>query len=232
MARILHANLNQPRRDSGIPHESDSGAFGISRTKLTRMVERFFSMYDSLDLGNLSWAYWHARTVPPYIVPAHFGSAIEALQRSYSKMNPRKIRTKKLADAQWKQLVEALNAVVEKASISEEDKAAVVDKIKSNANSAPKRDQLKAMAEMIKIEIGPDEDAASRRRNKSAHGIPIPEGKELEAIRDMKLLMVLFHRMLLAITGAAEFYLDYASSGIPMRHLKEPVLSTDPALDK
>jgi hypothetical protein len=31
MARILRANLNQPRRDSGIPHESASGAFGISR---------------------------------------------------------------------------------------------------------------------------------------------------------------------------------------------------------
>ena len=60
---------------------------------------------------------------------------------------------------------------------------------------------------MIKIEIGPDEDAAWRRRNKSAHGIPIPEGEELEAIRDMKLLMVLFHRMLLGITGAADFYL-------------------------
>jgi putative DNA primase/helicase len=30
MARILRANLNQPRRDSGIPHESASGAFGIS----------------------------------------------------------------------------------------------------------------------------------------------------------------------------------------------------------
>ena len=28
MARILRANLNQPRRDSGIPHESASGAFG------------------------------------------------------------------------------------------------------------------------------------------------------------------------------------------------------------
>jgi hypothetical protein len=29
MARILRANLNQPRRDSGIPHESASGALGI-----------------------------------------------------------------------------------------------------------------------------------------------------------------------------------------------------------
>jgi arylsulfatase A-like enzyme len=33
MARILRANLNQPRRDSGIPHESASGAFGIRPLK-------------------------------------------------------------------------------------------------------------------------------------------------------------------------------------------------------
>jgi hypothetical protein len=29
MAQTLHAALNQHRRDSGIPHESASGAFGI-----------------------------------------------------------------------------------------------------------------------------------------------------------------------------------------------------------
>lgn len=48
----------------------------------------------------------------------------------------------------------------------------------------------------------------------------------------MKLLMVLFHRMLLAITGAADFYLDYASPGIPIRPLKEPVPFVVPAAPK
>jgi hypothetical protein len=199
--------------------------FDISRTKLTRMVERFFSMYDELDLGNLSWAYWHACIVPPHIAPAHFGSAIEALQRSYGKANHRKIRTRILADGQWDQLLRDITAVIQTAPISEEDKAAVAEKIRSNANSAPKRDQLNSLAQMINIEIGADEEAAWRRRDKSAHGIPIPEGKELEAIRDMKLLMVLFHRMLLAITGAADCYNDYASPGIPMRPLKDLVPS-------
>jgi uncharacterized LabA/DUF88 family protein len=41
MARILRANLNQPRRDSGIPHESASGAFGINQT-LAKFGERYF----------------------------------------------------------------------------------------------------------------------------------------------------------------------------------------------
>jgi hypothetical protein len=48
MARILRANLNQPRRDSGIPHESASGAFGISpyhfgidQGPVTLMIENY-----------------------------------------------------------------------------------------------------------------------------------------------------------------------------------------------
>ena len=47
----------------------------------------------------------------------------------------------------------------------------------------------------------------------------------------MKLLMVLFHRMMLAITGANDRYLDYATPGNPRfttRLLREPVPPVDP----
>jgi hypothetical protein len=40
----------------------------------------------------------------------------------------------------------------------------------------------------IGIKPGPDEDAAWRRRDRAAHGLPIREGDELAAVRDMKLL--------------------------------------------
>ena len=45
--------------------------FDIGRDKLTRMVDQLFATYDALDLGNLSWAYWHARTSTVHIAPAH-----------------------------------------------------------------------------------------------------------------------------------------------------------------
>ena len=63
--------------------------FDISRQKLQRMVEKLVSAYRTLDLGNLAWAYWHARTAAVHIAPAHFGAAIEALQRAYVKMKSR-----------------------------------------------------------------------------------------------------------------------------------------------
>jgi hypothetical protein len=52
------------------------------------------------------------------------------------------------------------------------------------------------------------------------------EGKELETIRDLKLLTGLFHRLLLSVSGAADDYIDYVSSGLPMRRLNEPVPSS------
>jgi hypothetical protein len=205
---------------------SDRNAdFDIGLVSLTRMVERLFAAYDALDLANLSWAYWHARTAPPHIAPAHFGSAIEALQRSYGKLHTGAIQTRILADAKWTELLEAFSYVFAKAHISGEDTAVLTEQIKSGVNYVPKRDQLKAFADLLKIKLGKDEDTAWKRRNKSAHGIPIKEGKELEAIRDTQLLMVLFHRMFLATTGAADFYLDYCSPGIPRRLLREPVPS-------
>jgi hypothetical protein len=198
--------------------------FDIARQKLQRMVERFLAAYDDLDLANLAWAYWHARTATAHIAPAHFGAAIEALQEAFAEKHQDKIATTVFPRAEWKKLMEVLSAAIEGLSITDDLKKLLIGKIRSS-NSLSQRDRLKAIAQAININIGSDEDAAWDRRNDAAHGRPIPEGKELEAIRDMKLLMVLFHRLLLSITGAADEYIDYLSPGIPPRRLKDPVPS-------
>jgi hypothetical protein len=51
--------------------------------------------------------------------------------------------------------------------------------------------------------------------------MPIPEGQELAAIRDMKLLRGMFQRLLLRITNAADEYIDYTSPDHPFRRLEE-----------
>jgi hypothetical protein len=87
----------------------------------------------------------------------------------------------------------------------------------------------------IGIVVGDDEHAAWKRRNKSAHGEPLLQEEVLPTIRDMKLLLVLFHRMLLAITGASDRYLDYATPGnprTPIRLLKDPVPPAAKPADK
>ena len=96
--------------------------FDIGRYKLTRMVDRLFAAYGALDLGNLSWAYWHARTATVHIAPAHFGAAIEALQRAYVKMPPGKIETTILPRPKWDEVMESIAAAIAAASIADDIK--------------------------------------------------------------------------------------------------------------
>ena len=193
----------------------------LGRAKLTQLVNALFSAYEALDLGNLSWAYWHARTATVHIAPAHFGAAIEALQRAYDKSHPGLIATTVLDRAQWKPLKDAISRVIAAATIPEDSKAIMSGNV-HKINHAPQREILKAIFRATGIDLGADEDAAWRRRNDAAHGTPIPEGEELAAIREMKLLTGLFHRMLLRISDASDAYIDYVSLGHPLRPLKEP----------
>ncbi len=195
------------------------------------MVERLFARYDDLDLPNLSWSYWHARTAPPHIAPAQFGATIEALQDSYIKLHPGKFPEEILPTKDWRALRKNVIAVVEAAAISEDSKAAFKKNILETMNNVPQRLMLKSVCEDVGVVIGTGEDRAWRRRNKAAHGAPLPQEEVLPTIRDMKLLMVLFHRMMLAITGANDRYLDYATPGNPRfttRLLREPVPPVDP----
>jgi hypothetical protein len=190
----------------------------LDRNQLTRAVSALVSCYDELDLANLSWAYWHACAATPHIAPAHFGAAIEALQRAYIKAHPNSVAEVWAPRPVWKTLRAAMASSIEQTDISDEAKAELVRKLAS-VNQVDQRPLLKAVLAVLGLQLSEDEDAAWRRRNKSAHGMPIPEGQELAAIRDMKLLRGLFQRMLLRIANAADQYIDYTSPDHPFRRL-------------
>jgi len=192
--------------------------YDLGRTELTRMMNALVGDYDRLDLGNLSWAYWHACTATVHIAPAHFGAAIEALQRAYIKSRPEKIGTKILDREQF----EILKAAIANAQIPDDRKIALKANL-NGINKLPQRAILKEVLRTIGITLGEDEYNAWNRRNDAAHGKPVPEGDELAAIRDMKLLRRLFNRMLLRISNAADYYIDYVSLNHPHRHLQDPV---------
>jgi hypothetical protein len=195
--------------------------YDLGGAKLTRMVNALFSTYEALDLGNLSWAYWHAYTATPHIAPVHFGAAIEALRRVYDINNPGKMAKSVVDKTKWKLMNNAICGVIDDAEIPEEDKKIMKNNI-HQINRVPQRKLLKETFLAIDIDLGESEYSAWNRRNAAAHGTPIPEGQELDAINDMKLLAGLFHRMLLRISNASDDYIDYASSLHPPRPLKEP----------
>jgi hypothetical protein len=170
--------------------------------------------------------YWHACTATVHIAPAHLGAAIEALQRAYVGNHPGPAKIKILDRPQSKQMREALSRVIDDANISEDSKQALKDNLPL-INRLPQRTVLQAVMRAIGIELSRDEFDAWQRRNDAAHGKPVPEGEELAAIREMKLLRGLFNRMLLRITNGADSYVDYVSPNHPHRSLKEPPTTRD-----
>jgi hypothetical protein len=82
---------------------------------------------------------------------------------------------------------------------------------------------MDAILKDIGIALDLDESQAWNRRNDAAHGVAMEDGEELDVIRDIKLLKVMFHRMLLRMINGADTYHDYATPGFPVRKLADPV---------
>lgn len=193
--------------------------YELNRPQLNRAVNAFVSHYEKLDLANLSWAYWHACAATPHVAPAHFGAAIEALQNAYIRAYSSIDKTL-VSEQIWIPLKAAMVSCINQTDISDEIKDTMVRKL-DDCNRVNQRPLLKAVLGTLHLQLSRDEDNAWKRRNHAAHGTPIPEGKELTAIRDMKLLRGLFQRMLLRITNAADEYIDYASVNHPFRRLED-----------
>jgi hypothetical protein len=195
----------------------------IDRVYFTRLVNAVFHNYEALDFGNLSWAYWHALWATPHIASVHFGAAIELLLRQYATTKPDQFPQGIIADrAIWKRLSGQVEEAVSKLEIPEAKKNALRENIGS-LNRVHQRDTMGAILKDIGIALGADESRAWKRRNDAAHGIAMETGEELDVIRDIKLLKIMFHRMVLRIINGADTYHDYATPGFPVRRLADPV---------
>jgi hypothetical protein len=195
----------------------------IDHVPFARLVNAVFHNYEPLDFGNLSWAYWHALCATPHIASVHFGAAIELLLRQYATTKPDRFPRGIITDrAIWKQLSGQVEEAVAKLEISEEKKNALCGNI-GGLNRVHQRDVMEAILKDIGIALGVDEAQAWKRRNDAAHGIAMEDGEELDVIRDIKLLKVMFHRMLLRIINGADTYHDYATPEFPIRKLADPV---------
>lgn len=194
--------------------------FELDKKHLTRALNAFVSFYDELELTNLSWAYWHACSAPTHFGPAHFGAAIESLQGRYMNSHADAIVKNWLSPAMWTPLKEKINSSIRQVEAPVETQAALIEQV-GNLNRIGQRLLLRSIFDSLGLQLSKDEDIAWRRRNKAAHGMPIPQGEELSAIRDTKLLRGIFQRMLLRITDAADQYIDYTSPNYPYRPLSE-----------
>jgi hypothetical protein len=187
-----------------------------------QIVTALYKHYIDLGLATLFWAYWHALCTISYVSAPQYGAIIEAIQTTYRKKHPDTIFTTLITDKNLaSEVLGILRDAVLKTDLDEDIKRVMTNKL-SGMNSTPKDVLTERTFAILNLTIGAPERAAWKQRNRIAHGSFVADGDFIELIRDVKLLKIIFHRIVLRLTNASEYYCDYYSVGFPNRKLADP----------
>ena len=190
---------------------------------LSRVVSGLYASSDTLNFRSLSWQYWHAVSAPAHIAAAHYGAAVEALRTAYKEAHAAKFRTRIVADqARWDALHAKILAAVDESTLDEDDVKALIKRKLLHLNDMPASMVSGQVFGVLGLEMSATERKAWRSRNTAAHGSSVKDDA-VETIKHAKLLRMLFHRLLLKMTGGSDAYRDYHTVGHPARRLEEPV---------
>ncbi|NOR69297.1 MAG: hypothetical protein GQ532_06305 [Methylomarinum sp.] len=194
----------------------------IDSNIITTLVNAIYQDYDEYKFGYLSWAYWHAVCAPIHIAAVHFGACIESLQKSYIENNGKKFSSALIEKSRWKVFRKETLNVLTSLNLEETENRVLENKINS-LNQTPQSVLTERFLNNLDINFSEVEKAAWQQRNNAAHGNEIEEGTEIQLIREIKILKVIFHRVLLKIMGGGEYYIDYYSIGFPIKFLSDSI---------
>lgn len=197
----------------------------VNQARLEQMANALLASYDALNFKSISWAYWHAICAPVHMKAAHFGAALESLQRAYTNTNNIQLPRSLLAKSKWQAIEARLLAALENCDLEADTKEISSNKIRHNLNQTPPTKLQDRMFAELGLILGDVERGAWKRRNQAAHGQPVDDTIAIDVIRETKLLKVIFHRMIMSITGANMLYYDEYTVGRPVRKLSDPVPS-------
>ncbi len=225
LARAGHALVEDASDISGRPAAPLGMRYEreVDAALLEQMASGLLEAYDVYNLRNAFWNYWHAIAAPVHMAAAHFGAAIEALQRTYFAETGIAIHSRIAADDDaWRNLYTQINRCIQDSALSSDEKRMLGNKAQ-HLNSAPQG----VLADRFFAAIGLDVSALERdvwlNRNRAAHGGGIAEDRAIQAIRENKVLRTLTNRILLSISRSSDRYYDYYTLNRPIRQLSEPV---------
>lgn len=181
----------------------------IDPAMLSRMATGLFGIYEGYELRTTFWNYWHAKAAPTHMSAAHFGSAIEALQRAYFKKNGADGRSRIVNDkVTWQALSQQITKCIADSELAMEEKRLLTNKVQQ-LNSAPQSVAAERFFNALALQVGLLETQAWKNRNRAAHGEKVTTDRGVQLIRENKVLMMLMHRILLTLSGAGDLYYDY-----------------------
>ncbi|MEY8689281.1 MAG: hypothetical protein AB9M53_05315 [Leptothrix sp. (in: b-proteobacteria)] len=190
---------------------------------LSSMASGLYAAYDAYNLRTAFWNYWHAIAAPVHMAAAHFGAAIESLQRAYFKNNENSVSDRIVVNKDfWKALHDQINNLIQESSLSSEEKRLLSNKAQ-HLNSAPQAIVADRFFDAIGLTVGNLEKDVWKNRNRAAHGAGVTEERGIQSIRDNKILMTLMNRIMLSISKSSDCYYDYYTIHRPKRRLAEAV---------
>jgi len=194
----------------------------IDSSIINRLVNSIYTNYDKYKFGHLSWVYWHAVCAPIHIAAVHFGACIESLQKSYIENHGKVFSTSLIESKKWKRFRQEILQALSSLELNEVEKTVLENKIKA-LNQTPQSILTKRFLSSLDMNFSKAEKDAWQQRNNAAHGNEIENGSEIQLIRELKILQVIFHRVLLKIVGGGEYYIDYHSIGFPIKSLSKSI---------
>lgn len=194
----------------------------INSNNINALVSALYNGYEEYKFGHLSWAYWHAVCAPIHIAAVHFGACIESLQNSYIENNGKMFRMALIEKPKWKEFRKSALEVLKDLKLEETEHKVLENKINS-LNQTPQSVLTERLLNYLDINFSEAEKSAWQQRNNAAHGNEIEDGSEIQLIREIKILKVIFHRALLKIMGGGEHYIDYYSVGFPIKLLSDSI---------
>ncbi len=197
----------------------------VNREIVTHFLEAIYNNYDSYRFDHLSWAYWHAICAPVHVAAIHFGSCIESLQKSYIAANTKLFQTKLIKRKEWTKFREGALELVQKLDLEPTEQKVLQNKINS-LNITPQSILTKRFLETLNLHFSEIEQNAWQRRNDAAHDVEVEEGTELQLIRELAILKVLFNRVFLKIIEGSKCYIDYSSINFPIKAIEDSIENT------
>lgn len=193
-----------------------------------KMVNAYCNNYDELNLKSFNWNYWHAATAPAHMAPAYFGALIESMQENYKAKKGEDFNTKITSKINYKKIKKIILNATKEVDLPADELDMLLDKL-NHGNQISLKTKSERFFKALELNLGELEKSAWQRRNDAAHGNQLRDGDHISLVRDIKLLKLVLHRILLKRANICDHYIDYYSLGFPTRELANPVdvTSTD-----
>lgn len=195
----------------------------VTPESLERMASSLYRIYDTYHLQSAFWNYWHALAAPVHMMAAHFGAAIESLQKAFFKASSSENQYKIVSNKHsWKELSRNLSTLISSTNLGETEKTLLTNKIQS-MNYAPQSVVMERFFSALCLKIDSLERDVWINRNRAAHGGGTSSGSEIRLIRENKVLQSMMNRILLAIGSGSDQYYDHYTVGRPLRKLSDSI---------